>query len=172
VRTLGFDETASCRGQNYITLVHDLDRQRLLFGCPWRDQETVTNFAEDFQEHNGDPKGIEAVCIDMSKAYIKGVGKEFPDAEITFDPFHIIKLANEALDEVRREEVKQEPILRKTRWIWLKDQAKWTSKQCEVFHALPKAHLKTTRAWQLKETLRGIFQESDNSREAATGFDA
>ena len=172
VHRVGIDETASRRGHNYITLVHDLDEKRLLFGCPGRNQETITKFSKDLQEHHGDPQAITAACIDMSKAYISGVGKQLPNADITFDPFHIIQLANKAVDEVRREEVKQEPILKKTRWVWLKDQPKWTAKQCKLFKKLPKSRLKMTRAWRLKENLREIFQTAENSVEAAIGFDA
>jgi transposase len=117
VRAVGVDETASRRGQRYITLFHDLDGQRLLFACEGRDQSTVEQFAQDLTDHGGDPKEVGAVCMDMSAAYQAGARKHLPNAEITFDAFHVIQLANEALEQVRRAEVKREPGLRHSRWI-------------------------------------------------------
>jgi transposase len=172
IRRVGIDETASRRGHNYITLVHDMDARRLIFGCSGRDQATIASFVKDLKAHQGDPLAINAACIDMSKAYIAGVSKQLPNADITFDPFHIIQLANQALEAVRRDEVKYEPILKKSRWIWLKDQSKWSVKQSRLFKSLPKTRLLTARAWRLKQSLRELFQTAQSSSEAALLFDA
>jgi len=172
VRRVGIDETAARRGHNYVTFVHDMDRHRLLFGCEGRDQETVKSFAEDLKAHGGDAEAITDASIDMSKAYIAGVEKHLPNAQITFDPFHIIQLANEALEEVRREEVRHEPLLKRTRWVWLKDESKWTRTQASLFKSLSSARLKTTRAWRLKEALRDLFHTAGNAEEAEVLLDA
>ncbi|MCG5538680.1 transposase, partial [Halorhodospira sp. 9622] len=150
VRAVGIDETASRRGQNYITVFQDLDARRLLFACQGRDQSTVGAFVADLHRHGGDQDAIEAVCIDMSKAYIAGVQKHLPGAAITFDAFHVVQLANQAVDEVRRAEVRIEPALRRTRWVWLKDAARHTLKQLTDLHYLSRTRLKTARAWRLK----------------------
>ena len=102
----------------------------------------------------------------MSKAYIAGVKKYLPNAEVTFDRFHIIQLANQAMDEVRRQEAKEEPLLKRTRRLWLKDESKWTASQTDVFKSLSKTRLHTTRAWRLKESLRELFDTAGNSQEA------
>ena len=94
VRCVGIDETASRRGHNYVTFAHDMDARRLLFGGEGRDQTPVLAFADDLTAHGGDPKAITDASIDMSKAYIAGVGKHLPNAGIIFDRFHIIQLAN------------------------------------------------------------------------------
>lgn len=172
VRAVGIDETAARRGHNYVTFFHDMEKNRLLYGCMGRDQETVHSFALDLKAHGGDPEQVTDVSIDMSKAYIAGVNKHLPKAEITFDRFHIIQLANEALDEVRRQEVKDEPLLKRTRWIWLKDRSKWTRSQIALFHSLSRTRLKTTRAWRLKESLRELFQTAENPEEAGTLLDS
>lgn len=65
---IGVDETASRRGQRYISPFHDLAGARLLFACDGRDQGTVKRFAADLSAHGGDPERVEAVCMDMSKA--------------------------------------------------------------------------------------------------------
>ena len=63
---------------------------------------TVAAFAEDLAAHGGDPEAIAEVCIDMSQAFIKGTAESLPNAQITFDKFHVVKLINEAVDAVRR----------------------------------------------------------------------
>ncbi|WP_462322349.1 ISL3 family transposase [Halochromatium sp.] len=170
VRAVGVDETASRRGQRYITLFHDFDGQRLLFACEGRDQRTVEQFAHDLTEHGGDPKAVSAVCMDMSAAYQAGARKHLPNAEITFDAFHVIQLANEALEQVRRAEVKSEPGLRHSRWIWLKDRSRWNTRQINQFHDLRRSRLKTTRAWHLKEALRELYACAADREHAAILF--
>lgn len=167
VTALGIDETAARRGHAYITLVHDLRERRLLFACDGRDQDTVAKFVEDLAEHGGDAGKITAACIDMSRAYIAGVGKHLPNAAITFDRFHVVKLANEALEEVRRAEVRSEPVLKRSRWMWLKDKHSWTKTQIAQHHDLSRRKLKTARAFRLKEELRDIFATAGNKAEAA-----
>jgi len=141
VTAVGIDETAARRGHNYITLFHDLEAGRLLFACEGRDAGTVKTFAEDLRAHGGDPDAITAACIDMSRAYIAGVGRHLPNAAITFDRFHVIQLANAALEEVRRAEVRVESALKHSRWMWLKDKHSWTKRQIAQHHDLSRMHL-------------------------------
>ena len=61
----------------------------------------VKAFTEDLKAHGGDPEKVTAASLDMSKAFIKGVTEALPNAKITFDPFHLIKLMNDALGQVR-----------------------------------------------------------------------
>jgi len=74
-----------------------MDEKRLLFATEGKDHTTVKAFTEDFKAHNGCPANIISACIDISKAFIKGIKEELPNAEITFDPFHLIQLMNKAL---------------------------------------------------------------------------
>lgn len=166
VRALGIDETAARRGQDYITIFQNLEEQRLLFACPGRSQATVARFAEDLRQHGGEPERVEAACIDMSKAYIAGVQRHLPQAAITFDAFHLVKLANEAVDEVRRAEVRSESALKGTRWLWLKDAYRFSMRQITELHHLSRQRLKTGRAWRIKETLRDILTKSGDRAEA------
>lgn len=166
VTAVGIDETAARRGHNYITLFHDLLAGRLLFACEGCEAKTVAAFAEDLRAHDGDPDAISAACIDMSRAYISGVAKHLPNAAVTFDPFHVIQLANAALEEVRRAEVRSMPELKHSRWMWLKDKKRWTKRQITQHHALSRMRLKTGRAFRLKEALRDIFAEAGSKAEA------
>lgn len=166
VTAVGIDETAARRGHNYITLFHDLEAGRLLFAYEGRNAGTVKSFAEDLRTHGGDPDAITAACIDMSRAYIAGVGRHLPNAAVTFDRFHVIQLANAALEEVRRAEVRSTPAPKHSRWMWLKDKHSWTKPQIAQHHELSRMHLKTGRAFRMKETLRDIFATATTRAEA------
>jgi len=166
VQSVGLDETASRRGHNYISLFHDLDQKRLLFACEGRDKAVVAAFVKDLEAHGGQAENIDSVCIDMSKSYVAGVGEHLPNAEITFDPFHVMAIVNQAVDLVRRQEAKTEPLLKKTRYLWLRNEANRTQRQQEHFESLPKSRLKTARAWQIKTLLQEIYQQCQTITDA------
>jgi len=105
-----------------VSLFVDLDGPRVLFATDGKDASTVKRFKQDLIEHKGDPKAIEEMCCDMSPAFISGVEKQFPEAQLTFDRFHVMKVINDAVDKVRREEIKDRPELKGSRYIWLKNQ--------------------------------------------------
>jgi len=170
VRTLGIDETACRRGHDYITLVHDLDQRKLLFATPGKGASTVQEAAQDLLAHGGWPQAIQTVCMDMSGAYMSGVAKAMPQAAIAFDRFHVIQMANAALEQVRRQEQPSQPELRRTRWGWLKDFKKWTHQQIQDMHWLTRTRLKTARAWRLKEALRDTYQNCRDIDSAATAL--
>jgi len=169
VATVGMDETSRARGHSYITLFMDLeeDRRRVLFVCPDRDASTVAQFRRDFAQHGGDPASIRRVCLDMSPAYLAGLAEHLPQAQITFDPFHVAKLAGEAVDAVRREEQKERPELKGTRYLWLKNTWNHTAQQAQQWDSIQKRHLKTARAWRLKTVLQDVFSP-ENKAEGAS----
>jgi transposase len=82
VRHIGIDETSVKKGQNYITVVHDLQVKRLLFATPGRDHQTVLDFTQDLQAHGGKPEQIEHVCMDMSGAFLKGGSSQNSDRKV------------------------------------------------------------------------------------------
>ena len=82
----------------------------------------------------------------MSPAFIKGVAGNLPNAAITFDKFHAVKLINDAVDQVRRAEQKGQSLLRGTRYIWLRNPANLSDRQRKTLESLPTHHLKTARA--------------------------
>lgn len=160
VKVIGIDETSCAKGHSYITLVHDLANGKLIYATPGKDASTVQRFTEDFTTHQGKPEAIEVVCMDMSKAFIAGAAKHLPTAAVAFDGFHVVQLANKAVDAVRREEAREESWLKKTRWVWLKDKTKWTAKERDKMDWMPQSRLKTARAWRIKEALRDIYRDS------------
>ena len=167
VTRIGMDETASRRGHQYISLFFDMDTSQLLFATEGKDKQTVTNFSRDLVDHKGKAKSILEVCSDMSPAFIAGVEENFPQASITFDRFHIMKIINEAVDQVRRQEVQDQPILKKTRYIWLKNPGNLTARQETTLASLKGRNLKTSRAYQLRLTFQELFQASNRGEAEA-----
>ena len=158
VRRVGMDETSARRGQDYVTFFFDMDQRRLLFGTAGKDHETVNAFIEDFKAHNGTPENVTDACIDMSKAFIKGIREALSNAEITFDPFHLIQSMNDALGKVRAEEARLFPeLLKGSRYAFLKNPENLTEKQDETLVRLSHFQLKTARAYQIKLALQNVY---------------
>lgn len=162
VSKVGVDETSRAKGHDYISLFVDLEKKRTLFIADGKDSQTVDAFARDLESHQGKPEQISDVSCDMSPAFIKGVRDCFPVAEITFDRFHILKIINEAVDKIRREEVKLHSILTGTRYIFLKNNDNLTNKQKEQLSEikLSKLNLKTVRALHIREAFQSIYQSA------------
>ena len=173
VKLVGIDDTSLRKGQNYITVVHDLDAKRLLFACEGRDHTSVLDFAAELKAHGGEPEQIRHVCQDMSAAYAKGVGMALPQAQISYDRFHVVAMANEAMDEVRRAEMSSQPqavkealgdndrkLLKSLTWGMRKNPGGWTGKQLNTMHWLQHSTLKSARAWRLKMALRAVYAKA------------
>nr|QBA86154.1 ISAtc1 [Acidithiobacillus caldus] len=158
VHAVGVDETSSRHGHDYITLFVDLNARRLLFATPGKDAKTFEKFSADLQAHGGSAEAITDVSMDLSPAFQKGAAEHLPNAEITFDRFHLMKLVNEAVDDVRKGEVLTQPNLKKTRWLWLKNDCNLKMKQKEKLQELLKdQNLKTAQAYQFRLTFQDIF---------------
>jgi transposase len=188
VQTVGIDETSLRRGQNYITVVHDLDAKRLLFATEGRDHQTVLDFAADLKAHGGDPAEVRHVCMDMSAAYAKGVGLALPGAQISYDRYHVVAMAMEAMDQVRRTEMSEDAAAvrsaiggndRKTvkqlMWAMRRNPSGWSAKQTIAMHWLQRSTLKSWRAWRLKMALRDVYARArthNSAEQAATDLRA
>lgn len=168
VERVGVDETAARRGHNYISLFFDMDARRLLFATPGKDAATIAAFAQDLRVHGGATRQIAAVCCDMSPAFIKGVETTLPAAAITFDRFHLMKLIGEAVDQVRREEARTEPGLKKTRYLWLMNPSRLAPDQQAQVEQLSRQGLKTAKAYQVRLVLQEFFRQA--TRAAAEAF--
>jgi transposase len=167
VTRVAIDETAARRGHDDITLFVDLDQARVLFATEGKEAATVAAFAEDLAAHGGNPAAIEEVCIDMSPAFIKGVAESLPEAAVTFDKFHAVKIINDALEQVRRAEQKQQGGLRGTRYIWLRNPDNLSERQRTTLESLPTRHLKTARAYQIRLAFQDLYHQPS---EAAASY--
>lgn len=159
VKRLAADETSRAKGHDYITVFAEAEERKVLFVAEGRGADTVEAFAEDLIAHQGDPQAIESVSIDMSPAFIKGVGEHLPNARITFDKFHVVAHASDAVDKTRRLEQKTDPDLKGLRWALLKDRDRLPATQRAELDALiaQVTTKRTARAWLYREQLRDIL---------------
>lgn len=159
VSRVSIDETAAARGHKYVTVVTDVDKRKVLFVTPGKDSATVEAFAQDFACHNGNPERVTTVSCDMSPSFIAGTHKQFPQATITFDKFHVVKVLSEAVDAVRREEQRKHPELKRTRYIWLKNPTNLTANQRAQLSTLSKRNLKTVKAYHLQMNFKELWEQ-------------
>jgi len=160
VSDLAIDETSRAKGHEYITLFTDAQKRKVLYAAARKEAETVAAFAANFRAHHGKPTQVKSITIDMSPAFISGVEEHFPDAQITYDKFHVIAHASEPIDKMRREEQRLDPTLKGLRWVLLKDRSKLTAAQrAELDELLTQMTTKrTVRAWHYREQLRKILR--------------
>lgn len=157
VTAIGIDEVQFGKGHQYLTVVYQLcgDVRRLLYVGQRRDCEALSTFFDEMGQRWCD--GIEHVCTDMWQAYLKVAGERLSNAIHVLDRFHIVKLLNEAVDQVRRQEaakLRKEGVdlLKGMKYVFLKRPENLTEKQEERLRlALNKPWLATARAYLWKE---------------------
>lgn len=160
VKALAIDETSRARGHDYITLAADAEARRVLFVTEGRDAAAILELAADLEAHGCPPERIESVSIDMSPAFIKGVTRYLPEAKITFDKFHVIAHASQAVDQMRRIEQRSDPSLKGLRWSLLKDRSRLSAEAAADLEGVIArlTTVRTARAWVYKEQLREILE--------------
>ncbi len=173
---LGIDEKSFTKGQSYFTLLYDLDRSTVEAISEGSDTQAADECFSRLSPSQID--SIEAIAMDMSSAYIKSAMANIPLAEekIVHDRFHVMKLATEAVDEVRRAEHRQlkkedDDRLTGTKFLWIKSQENLTEKQQSLFDETYTQQLQTGKAWAYKEMLRDLWHH-DTASEATAYFKA
>ena len=147
------------KGHDYISLFVDLNEKRVMHVSDGKSNQTVVDFVEAFENKGGIVNNIKDVSCDMSKAFIKGVRENLPEAQITFDKFHIMKIINEGVNKVRQAEAIGNPLLKGTRYIFLKNDSNLTAKQKVKKEelSLSKLNLRSVRAMNIRETFQQIY---------------
>jgi len=163
---IGCDEISYRRGQRYLTQVCDHHTGAIVWAKPGRNAATL----QDFFDELGDRKAsIQAVSIDMNGGYEKAIRTAVPDAEICFDPFHVVQLAGRAVDDVRRGEWNQAGksktapgrLIKGVRWSLLKAPERQNTWQLAALHEVSKTNRRLYRAFLLKEQLRLLYHLPD-----------
>jgi transposase len=165
LRRIGIDEISHRKGQRYLTVVVDHHTGRLVWAAPGRDRRTVLAFFDQLGEERC--KQIELVSADMA-AWISGpIAERCPDAVRCVDPFHVVQLATDALDQVRREvwnEARRQGNLELARElkgarfaVW-KNPENLTDRQASKLATIQKTNARLYRAYLLKEQLRQIYR--------------
>jgi transposase len=163
ITAIGVDELSWKKGHKYLTLVYQLDKghRRLLWIGRDRKAETFERFFDWLGKER--TARLRFVISDMWKAFVGTVAKRANEAIHVLDRFHVAKLCNKAIDEVRRAEARKlrergdKVTLKDTRWVLLKRRNKLKHKQRGRLRELLDANLATARAYLLKEDLRHFW---------------
>ncbi len=165
LRRIGIDEISHRKGQRYLTVVVDHDTGRLVWAAAGRDRKTVERFLDALGEERC--KQIEVVSCDMA-GWISGpIADRLPDAVRCVDPFHVVALATDALDEVRREvwnearkaqNMALAKNLKGARYALWKNPENLTGRQRGKLSRVQHTNRRLYRAYLLKEQLRQIYR--------------
>lgn len=161
LKTVGMDETSKRKGHDYITLFVDILKKRTIFIAEGNDQCTIKAFVNDLKAHNGNAATITDVSCDMWPAFIRGVEDNLPNAKITFDRFHIMKIIGTAVDTVRKQEAcTQYALLKGTKYIFLKNEKNLTNAQRQKRQdlSMSKLNLKSIKALHIRENFQEIYK--------------
>lgn len=160
VRYLGIDEIHLGSKKRFFTIVIDLEDGRILWAKPGRGKAALQGFWRRLRLAKAK---IKAVATDMSAAYWSAVVENLPEAALVFDKFHVIKLMNERLDDLRREMVREAegPLLKKkikgTRFLLLRNPENLSEEQIPRLDEALKFNEPLLIGWYLKEELRELW---------------
>jgi transposase len=159
VKDIGVDETSARKRHKYVTFFMELQEPRVLFGTSGKGHKTFEEFENDLHQHGGSVENIENICMDMSKPFIQGAQERFPHAAITFDKFHVVKMLNDAMDKVRRQERKKHKGLKRSKMLWLRNSKRLSEDQRERIAELAAQFPETALAYQLKESFLLLYEQ-------------
>lgn len=175
LRYLALDEISIGKGHRYVTVVLDLESGAIVFVGQGKGADALDPFWKRLRASHA---RIEAVATDMSAAYIRAVTDHLPDAQLVFDRFHIMKLFNDKLSDLRRELYREaaagraKTVLKGIRWLLLKNQENLDDDKNDwerLQEALELNHPLAT-AYYLKEELR-LFWDQASARWAGWFLD-
>lgn len=159
---LGVDEKAAGRGQDYVTVVSDVDAGTVLHIADERKEASLDAYFDTLSPEQ--LAGIKAVAMDMWEPYANSVRSHLADADnkIVFDKFHILSHMGTAVDTVRKAEnralvAEGSDALKGTKYLFLYSSENLPERHAERFGALRDSDLKTARAWAIKEDLRWLW---------------
>ncbi len=175
LKLIGVDEISYGRPRKFVTVVVDHERGRIVWAAEGKSEATLAAF---FQELGTERSArIEVVSMDMSAAFAKAVKNNAPKAEIVYDRFHVIQLLNQALDEVRRAEMRAaaneayKKGLKGSRFALLKNSWNCTPKDVGKLASVQRGNQRLFRAYLLRETFQNVYAV-DLPEEADEHFDA
>lgn len=185
---IGVDEVSYRKGHRFLTVVADHDRDGAVV---WAGDGRKAVVLEAFYDQLGEQgcAQLEAVSRDMGPAYKAATDKKAPNARQCIDPFHVVKLANLAIDDVRLSEFREAKAktvgvaprrgrppkdaprtvhaqarwTKHTKWPLIKDPDDLRDDELDVLHQLRRTRSALYRAWQLKEALRDLYRLQDRS---------
>ncbi len=158
VTQLGIDEKSYRKGHKYLTVCSDLKEHRVIHVSPGRSKDNIKRIKDFIGSRQVPSDQITDICIDPYPAYIGGVLEHFESSSITFDKYHIKRLLNVAMDKIRRAEQRENRELKRTRYLWLRNESTLTSKQQSKLNYLSINYPTIGKAYRLKLSFDDLWQ--------------
>ena len=162
VTVVGLDEKSFGSGQDYVSIMTDLKEARVLEVLPGNDTQSGCDLWQTLPAEQREK--VKAAAMDMSAGFAAATRKEAPHVTIVHDKFHVSKMFNEVVDQVRRREHHQmqkqgDDRLAGSRQLWLYNPENLEDHRFAKFKDLLKENFKTSRAWMQKENFRGFWEQ-------------
>lgn len=165
---LGVDETSSKKGHAYVTLGVDLELARVVHAVEGKGKSSIQGIAQYLKSKGVAAEQIEQLSMDLSPAFIAGAAEFFPQAQITFDRFHVVKLLNEAMNKVRMDERKEHAALKHHKYTFLKNKESLSNKKRQELESMITLYPNLGAAYRLKELFNDLWTMPDKA--AANAF--
>lgn len=159
-KVVGIDEVSIQKGHKYLTILSDSEHKKVVGIGVGKDRAAVIEALEEMDNRFCDFDSIRFATIDLSRAYISATLSELPQAKIVYDRFHVESLLSKAVDEVRRQEQSMATELKKTRYLWLRNEDSLSKRQLKKVHYLSKCFPTIGEAYRLKEQLKQIYNSA------------
>lgn len=157
ITKLGVDETSTKKGHQYVTLGVDLDQSRVVHVIEGKGKATMRSIQQHLETKGIDKEQVEQISMDLSPAFISGAAESFPAAQITFDRFHVVKLLNEAMNQVRIAERKEHDALKGHKYIFLRNRENLSEKQESSLVEMIKLYPTLGEAYRLRELFNDLW---------------
>ena len=161
ITKLGVDETSTKKGHHYVTLGVDLDEARVIHVTEGKGKATLHSIQQHLENKGVDKDQIEQISMDLSPSFIAGAAESFPEAQITFDRFHVVKLLNEAMNQVRIAERKEHDALKGHKYTFLKNRENLSDKKEKELDELIKLYPTLGEAYRLKVLFNDLWEMPD-----------
>ncbi len=158
ITQLGIDETSSRKGHKYITLGVDMEASRVIHVTTGKGKQTLHDIQRHLQLKGVNKRQVKHLSMDLSPAFIAGAQEVYPKANIHFDRFHVVKLLNTAMDEVRKAERKEHKELKGHKYTFLRNQVNLTENKRERLQELICLYPTLGEAYRMKETFNIIWE--------------
>lgn len=161
ISKLGVDETSTRKGHEYITVGVDLDAKRVIHVSQGKGRTNLGQMSAYLESKGVPSEQIHQISMDLSPAYIAGAAQYFPSAAITFDRFHVVKLLNEAMDQVRKKERKEHQALKGEKYTFLRNRANLSPEKQARLAEMITLYPTLGEAYRLKTLFNDLWEMPD-----------
>ena len=159
LRHIAIDELSYKRHHHYVTIVIN-ELGNVVWAAPGRSADTLHAFFDELGQERA--AALDTVSVDLSPAFTSAVKERCPEATIVYDRFHVQRLAHDALDKIRREQVREAvgddaKAIKRTRWALQKNPWNLSAIDTAKLAEVQRTNRPLYRAYLLKETLAAIL---------------